>query len=92
MVERLVSADLMREILQKHDYIRQILPTAQQVRILKFVEVSYEVVSSDLANFMQISIANASAQLNKLQRNGWLVRSDVGDPTGGSLYVYKLAH
>jgi predicted transcriptional regulator len=84
----MISADMMREILQNSEMIRQILPTAQQLKILKYI-ANREVTSNDLAVFFNISIANAGGQLSKLHRNGWLRRSDVGDPTGGSMYVYK---
>ncbi len=84
----MISADMMREILQNSEMIRQILPTAQQLKILKYIDTK-EVTSNDLAVFFNISIANAGGQLSKLHRNGWLRRSDVGDPTGGSMYVYK---
>jgi len=84
----MISADMMREILQNSELIRQILPTAQQLKILKYID-NKEVTSNDLAVFFNISIANAGGQLSKLHRNGWLRRSDVGDPTGGSMYVYK---
>ncbi len=84
----MISADMMREILQNSEMIRQILPTAQQLKILKYID-NKEVTSNDLAVFFNISIANAGGQLSKLHRNGWLRRSDVGDPTGGSMYVYK---
>ena len=59
-----------------------------QLKILKYID-NKEVTSNDLAVFFNISIANAGGQLSKLHRNGWLRRSDVGDPTGGSMYVYK---
>ena len=84
----MISADMMREILQNSEMIRQILPTTQQLKILKYID-NKEVTSNDLAVFFNISIANAGGQLSKLHRNGWLRRSDVGDPTGGSMYVYK---
>jgi len=84
----MISDDMMREILQNSEMIRQILPTAQQLKILKYIDTK-EVTSNDLAVFFNISIANAGGQLSKLHRNGWLRRSDVGDPTGGSMYVYK---
>ena len=84
----MISADMMREMLQNSEMIRQILPTAQQLKILKYIDTK-EVTSNDLAVFFNISIANAGGQLSKLHRNGWLRRSDVGDPTGGSMYVYK---
>jgi predicted transcriptional regulator len=84
----MISADMMREMLQNSELIRQILPTAQQLKILKYID-NKEVTSNDLAVFFNISIANAGGQLSKLHRNGWLRRSDVGDPTGGSMYVYK---
>ncbi len=84
----MISPDMMREMLQNSELIRQILPTAQQLKILKYIDTK-EVTSNDLAVFFNISIANAGGQLSKLHRNGWLRRSDVGDPTGGSMYVYK---
>ena len=84
----MISADMMREILKNSEMIRQILPTAQQLKILKYID-NKEVTSNELAVFFNISIANAGGQLSKLYRNGWLKRSDVGDPTGGSMYVYK---
>jgi predicted transcriptional regulator len=82
----------MRQILLNRDAVKELLPTDMQMRILKFVDTRYEVKSTDVAVNFKISVANASIQLSKMYNNGWLLRRDAGDPTGGITYIYRATY
>lgn len=84
--------NLMCEILKNHKLIRKIVPTEQQMKIMQFIKTKREITSVELSNEFKISIANAGGQLNKLHKNGWLLRSNIGDPTGGNLFSYRNAY
>lgn len=84
-----LSNELRKELVEKHDYIKSILPSARQVEILKFISERESAYSNDIAALFEITLANASARLHELWRNGWLTREDVGHQTGGSLFIYR---
>jgi predicted transcriptional regulator len=81
----------MRQILLNRDAVKELLPTDMQMRILKFIDSRHEVKSPEVAVHFKISVANASIQLSKMYNNGWLLRRDAGDPTGGITYIYRAA-
>lgn len=83
---------LMCTILKNHKLIRKIVPTEQQMKIMQFIKTKGAITSVELADKFKISIANAGGQLNKLHKNGWLLRSNIGDPSGGNLFSYKNAY
>ena len=83
--------ELMRQILRNRDTIKELLPTDMQMRILRFIDTRHEVKSSEVAVNFKITVANASIQLSKMYNNGWLLRRDAGDPTGGITYIYRAA-
>jgi DNA-binding MarR family transcriptional regulator len=83
---------LMCEILKNRRLIRKIVPTEKQIKIMEFIKIKGEITSVELADKFKISIANAGGQLNKLHKNGWLLRRNIGDPSGGNLFSYKNAY
>ena len=66
--------------------VKRILPTEQQIKIIKLT--SETLTAPELAKKIGITIPHASMQLAKLWRRGWLERSDIGNETGGTMYIY----
>ena len=75
-------------ILNHREAVRSLLITERQAGIISMSKAG--VGSGDVALMFGTSIPSASIQLKRLYDMGYLQRTDHGDPTGGSEYVYTL--
>ena len=70
--------------------IRDLLLNSSQIEILKEIG-NKEITSCQLSTQINVSIQNANGKLERLRQSGYLRRSNIGDPTGGDMYVYECA-
>lgn len=81
-------SDIRSLMIERLDDIKKLLLSPRAVDIVRLAKSS-EITSSDLANKYSISVANASAQLNKLYLKGYLSRVESIETTGGIMFTYK---
>lgn len=72
------------------DDLRQAHLNPQQEQALAIVAKKSPAGSSDVASALVITSAHAGNLLAALVAKGYLLRSDTGDPTGGTLYEYSI--
>lgn len=80
--------NLMKQILENAVEIREVLPTTRQLQIINLAKQRDGITSEDVQSLFIISLEGASGQLGRLYRMGWLLRTDMGDITGGRRYFY----
>ena len=82
---------LMRLFINCPDYVRRVVITDNQIRIIKAIRNSGEnsITTKMLSVMWGISLQSASAQLTKLWQRGYLTRCEIIDQTGGIIYRYK---
>ena len=98
-IKRTAENDVRRYLLHNVGATQSLGLTPHQRRIVLWVaegphSVDSRIVdksSAALAEHLQMSVVNASAQLRELARRGYLVRDNVGALSGGCEYVYRLA-
>ena len=74
--------DLMRIIYFNYEKVKELSLSKRQVLLVSYLKDRI-VTSSDIAVKYNISVQNASQQLNNLFRKGYLVRHEIEDVTGG---------
>ncbi|MBL4869811.1 MAG: helix-turn-helix transcriptional regulator [Robiginitomaculum sp.] len=70
------------------DDIRELLLNKNQISLLREIGTK-EVTSNWLAKVKGLSIQNANGKLERLRKAGYLTRDNLGDPTGGDMYIYE---
>ena len=70
--------------------IKELMLTDYQLKVVEFVESVEEATSGDIVKWQDCSLQSAHNILSKLKSNGWLSRTEVKDPTGGLMFVYKV--
>lgn len=78
-------------IRSERELVKELMLTEYQLTVVEFVELYEEVTTADIVKWQECSIQSASAILSRLKTSGWLKREERKDPTGGILFVYKLA-
>jgi len=73
------------------EVVQGLLLTERQLGVVKFVEACEEITTGDLVKRDECTIQSATAVLVKLVDKGWLTKEKRTAPTGGILFVYKLA-
>lgn len=81
----------MLAFLAEPDTFRPLLLTDHQIGLVKNAQGRSALTARQLADEEGISLSNASQQLVKLWRAGWLSRKQRSDPTGGLYYSYDSA-
>lgn len=67
--------------------------TDRELAILKYIHTSFqEHTSPSIAKRFDLSIQASSNYLTNLFKRGYLMRRDVGDPSGGIMFEYELTH
>lgn len=83
---------LMRACIDQDQRIRRYLLSPSQVKVMQIVEKRDRGITARiLADNRGISVQNATTQLLRLHRKGYLNRAVITDPTGGVLYWYQSA-
>lgn len=82
--------ELMQQMVNDPQVIRDVLLSDSQINVFKQVEMSNSMTSKKLTQVMNLSIASASARLNKLHDLGYLSRVNHHSRSGGAEYVYTV--
>lgn len=82
--------ELMKLMVNDPRVIRDVLLTDRQISVFKQVEMSESITSKKLTRVMNMSIASASARLNKLHELGYLSRVNHKSRSGGAEFVYMV--
>lgn len=80
---------IRRLYLQNRKAIEDMALSQRQHQLLASIRCEGAMTARQVAKLEKVSIQNASCKLTALYRKGWLTRDDVGDPTGGKMFVYK---
>ena len=84
-----MESDIRKLVLDgKGEKIRALLLTSNQIELVKMVNKAGTLRASLLSHLQGGSIQNASAQLNRLYRAGYLNRLDTSASSGGIEYTY----
>lgn len=81
--------ELRKFIFDNTEYVRTLLLTDAQKLTLKWIEKKGLVTTAEYAARKDCSVQSACGGLKSLFNNGWLVRKQEQDPTGGIIYTYK---
>ena len=80
---------IRRQVLRGNgDSMKSLFLNKAQIDLLSHIGFK-EMTSNQLAIDLDVSIQNASSKLERLRKAGYLTRENVGDPTGGDMYVYE---
>jgi len=78
-------------LLKNRQIIADLLPSAKQVKTMGIVSGKGCLTAPELAGIKNVSIQAASTTLYRLWRVGYLNRDEIGDPTGGKMFVYTCS-
>lgn len=84
------TEDVIRKLVLKGgaECIKGLFLNKSQIELLNHIGTS-EMTSSQLARERKLSVQHANIKLERLRRSGYLTRENVGDPTGGNMFVYE---
>lgn len=82
----LTSKDLRQVILRQLPEVKNLLLSLRAVEIVNWLTEARS--ARELADKYNISVQNASQQLSDLYFKGYLMRTELSDPTGGTYYTY----
>ncbi len=85
-----MSAIFKRFMVQNPEVVHRLSLNESEIKIVRFISENPECVSKDVADHLDTSLESACTRLRILITKGYLMRSDIGDPTGGIMYVYRL--
>lgn len=77
----------MRIAFNHYEKLRGLSISKRQFELVQYLNCKL-VTSSDMAKKYNISVQNASQQLNNLYKKGYLIRQEINDSTGGYLFQY----
>lgn len=80
--------DIRKLMLTRLSDIKDVMLSPRAVEIVMWLQGS-EKSSANLAEKYNISVQNASQQLNNLYKKGYLNRTEQIEPTGGTIYFYR---
>jgi len=81
----------LRFLLDHCDFIKEHGLSHRQKEVVSLARAGGTLDSIRLSDIFSISIQSASQTLTAIWRKGFLTREDIGDKSGGSLYVYRYA-
>lgn len=82
------SDDIRKMMLNDNEEARKLMLTTHKIAIIKFLG-EFGKTSPEVTKQFNKRLEASSAVLFDLCKNGYLTREDVGDPSGGTMYVYK---
>jgi len=84
-----IENEIRRQVIRGNSGdIRDLLINSSQIGLLGGIGKG-TITSKQLSDIIDVSIQNANGKLERLRKAGYLRRSNVGDPTGGDMYVYE---
>lgn len=84
---------LRMSMLNIPDFVNSIRLSDKQINLVRSIQQEdYGMTTHDIANELNITTQNASTQLSKLWRKGYLNRTKRSDVTGGDIYEYSIAN
>ena len=83
------TKELMKIVRDNRNRIRFVMLSDSRLKIVEWVSRNGSVDSSDLAKGKKCTIPNASTQLLKLYKMGWLIREVCVHESGGVNYRYR---
>lgn len=86
----MVRNELMKWAIEAPETYKKLQLTERQRKIVLLISDGDFWNSEKIADAFGISIQSASVQLNSLVRKGYLDRENVGDPSGGKMYQYRI--
>lgn len=90
MQREMIEKSIRQAVRSGHsDLIRDLLLNENQLSLLECIEAQGEMTAHRLALMDDLSIANASAKLNRLHRAGYVTRASRSAETGGIEFVYR---
>lgn len=86
----MTRAELRRVLYNNCQAVRRLALTKRQVELIVYA-TRCQVDAPSTASAFGLSLQNASQQLAKLYRKGYLTRDELVHPTGGYFYEYTAA-
>jgi len=85
-----MNVGLMKLALDCPATYEEIRLTEPQRNLIKRLDDGEQYTTNDVSELLHISINSASSRLKALVRKGYLIRKNIGDPTGGSMFLYQV--
>jgi len=82
------KSEIRNIILCHSKVIKELLLTETMINLVKEIKAHGYIKAAKVAEFKDISVQNASTQLNKLFLKGYLKREETTAETGGIEYIY----
>lgn len=87
-----MDSDLIRAYwLRDREQIKNLMPTKQQLKIVKDIKAKGMTNSIDIATTFDITLQQATMVLKACYDKGYIKRRDIGSLTGGQFFVYWCA-
>ncbi len=82
---------IRKAIINENEDVRYLMISNHAAKLMKWIIDSGSVTSAEFSEGAEISIQNASRQLNALYNKNYLTRKEVISESGGIEYIYKSA-